>query len=137
MKLFIAVFACLALASAEYTVKTKDDLIAYRDECVKALDIPAESVEKFKKLEFEDTPLVHKYASCMFEKFGFYTKEDGFNVNFLHKQVDPEVNHDNHGEHNELHHKIQKCVDEGKTCAYTVGQCLLKEDIQIIKKTDE
>ncbi|KAL5284372.1 Obp99a.2 family protein [Megaselia abdita] len=127
MKLLLIFLVAVTLASAEYTVKTKEVIIAYRDECVKDLDIPEETVEKFKKLEYEDTPLVHKYASCMFEKFGFYTKEDGFDVNFLQKQVD-QVNQE---ERDELHDKIQKCVDEGNTCAYTVGMCLQRENIKL------
>ncbi|KAL5285381.1 Obp99a.2 family protein [Megaselia abdita] len=139
MKLFVVVFACVALASAEYTVKTRENLLAYRDECVKSLSIPAETVEKFKKWDFEDTPLVHQYFACVFEKFGFYTKEGGFNVGFIHKQVDPEVTHENHGEHNELHAKIQKCADIEKSdaYAYNAGKCFMKEQIHLVKKSVE
>ncbi|KAL5284371.1 Obp99a family protein [Megaselia abdita] len=103
MKLLVVFFVAVALASTEYTVKTAEDTLAFKEECMKSLEIPEETAEKLGKSEYEDTPLVHKYLACVFEKFSFYTKEDGFDVSLLHKQVDPEVNHENHGEHNELH----------------------------------
>lgn len=111
--------------------------MTYRGECVKALGIPDETVEKFKKWDFEDTPLVHQYFECIFEKFGFYTKADGFNVSYIHKQVDPNVTHENHGDNNEVHTKIQKCADLEKNDAYAyhAAKCFINENLHLVKKS--
>lgn len=111
--------------------------MTYREECVKTLGISAETVEKFKKWDFEDTPLVHRYFECVFEKFGFFTKEGGFNVGNIHQQVDPKVTLENHGDHDETHVKIQKCADleKGEDYAYRAAKCFINSNLHLVQKS--
>lgn len=80
MKFLIALFAVLAVVSAEFTVKTMEDLLKYRAHCVKEVNVTAEEVEQFKKWNFTEEGTAPCYLKCVFIQMELYDKEKGFMV---------------------------------------------------------
>ncbi|XP_065089082.1 general odorant-binding protein 99a-like [Ochlerotatus camptorhynchus] len=132
MKLFIAVFALIAVAAAEFTVSTTEDLQRFRTECVTSLNVPAESVEKFKKWEFPEDDMTMCYIKCVFNKMQLFDDTEGPLVDNLVQQLA-------HGrDAEEVRTEVLKCVDKNtddNTChwAFRGFKCFQKNNLSLIK----
>lgn len=111
----------------------------YRQECVTKLNIPASSVELYKKWDFPNDAPTQCYIKCVFIKFDLFDAENGFKVENIHQQLignGAEANHDD-----ALHNKIAGCVDNNEQgtniCewAYRGATCFLKQNLQLVKQS--
>ncbi|KAM8707131.1 hypothetical protein ACLKA7_011261 [Drosophila subpalustris] len=137
MKFFVAVCLFFTLASAEYVVKTKDNMLSYREECVKELGLSADLVEQYQKWQYPNDAKTHCYLKCVFTKFGLFNNDTGFDVESIHAQLTRgAADHDD-----ELHGKIAECVDKNEqgsnACewAWRGADCLLKNHLQLIQQS--
>ncbi|XP_017000477.1 general odorant-binding protein 99b [Drosophila takahashii] len=144
MKVLIVLLLGLTLALAghdhhhheSYVVKSHDDLVTYRSYCAEKVHAGEELVEKYKKWQYPDDAVTHCYLECIFEKFGFYDAEHGFDVHKIHVQLaggNAEVNHSD-----ETHQKIAHCAEshkEGDSCskAYHAGMCFMNANLQLVQ----
>lgn len=64
-------------ASAEFQIKTSEDLQKYRGECASELEIPAETVEEYKKWNFKPEGKTPCYIRCVFTKMEIFNDEVG------------------------------------------------------------
>ncbi|XP_053687879.1 general odorant-binding protein 99a-like [Sabethes cyaneus] len=132
MKLFVAVLGLLAVASAEFTVQTSEDLHRYRNECVTALSVPEDHVAKFKKWQFPEDDTTQCYIKCIFNKMQLFDDTDGPLVDNLVQQLA-------HGrDADEIRAEIVKCVDkntDGNTChwAFRGFKCFQQNNLSLIK----
>jgi len=86
MKLFIlALF--VAAVSADYVLKTTDDLNIARKECVLELKVPTTTVEEYKKRIFTPEGVTPCYLRCIFNRLGLFDDKDGFIVDYYMKQL--------------------------------------------------
>jgi len=90
-----------------YVVKTSEDLLSYRNKCVEELDVPKDLVELYKKWEYPDNEKTHCYMKCIFEQFGLFDEQQGFNINNIHHQLSG----DDADHTDETHKKIADCAD--------------------------
>ncbi|KAH8384144.1 hypothetical protein KR009_012240 [Drosophila setifemur] len=137
MKVFVAICVLISLASADYVVKNRNDMLAYRDECVKELAIPVDLVEKYQKWEYPNDTKTQCYLKCVFTKWGLFDVQTGFNVENIHQQlVGSHADHDD-----SFHGSLAQCVDKNEqgsnACewAYRGATCLLKEHLSQIQKS--
>nr|ABW78178.1 odorant-binding protein 99a [Drosophila melanogaster]ABW78228.1 odorant-binding protein 99a [Drosophila melanogaster]ABW78240.1 odorant-binding protein 99a [Drosophila melanogaster]ABW78243.1 odorant-binding protein 99a [Drosophila melanogaster]ABW78244.1 odorant-binding protein 99a [Drosophila melanogaster] len=137
MKVFVAICVLIGLASADYVVKNRHDMLAYRDECVKELAVPVDLVEKYQRWEYPNDAKTQCYIKCVFTKWGLFDVQSGFNVENIHQQLVG-----NHADHNEAFHaSLAACVDKNEqgsnACewAYRGATCLLKENLAQIQKS--
>ncbi|XP_075144695.1 general odorant-binding protein 99a-like [Haematobia irritans] len=139
MKVFIAVCLLFTLASAEYVVKTRENLLQFRNECVEELKVPAEHVEQYKKWQYPNDEITQCYMKCVFVKFGLFSPETGFDVENIHHQlvgVNAEASHDD-----SVHAKIESCVDKNEqgsnACewAYRGAICFFKNNLQLVQRS--
>jgi len=149
MKVLVVLLLGLTLALADhehdhhhhhhesYVVKTHDDLVTYRSYCAEKVHASEELVEKYKKWQYPDDAVTHCYLECVFQKFGFYDAEHGFDVHKIHVQLagaGAEVNHSD-----ETHQKIANCAEthskEGNSCAkaYHAGMCFMNANLQLVQ----
>ncbi|XP_055907728.1 general odorant-binding protein 99a-like [Eupeodes corollae] len=137
MKFLIAVVVLAALASAEYQVKTREDLTKFRDECVAKLGTPQAELEKYKKWNFPDDETAHSYLHCILKKFELYDDEKGFNVEDIHKQMVG----GSHADHSDdTHAKIENCAKEANAAeanvrAYRGALCFMREHLHLVQKS--
>ncbi|KXJ69324.1 general odorant-binding protein 99a [Aedes albopictus] len=132
MKLFIAVFAVIAVAAADFTVSTTEDLQRFRNECVSSLSVPADYVEKFKKWEFPEDDTTMCYIKCVFNKMQLFDDTEGPLVDNLVLQLA----HGRDGE--EVRTEVMKCVDkntDNNAChwAFRGFKCFQKNNLSLIK----
>uniref|UniRef100_A0A0A1X8A3 General odorant-binding protein 99a n=1 Tax=Zeugodacus cucurbitae TaxID=28588 RepID=A0A0A1X8A3_ZEUCU len=146
MKFFSALLSLIfavVLASAhdhsghsDYVVKTNEDLLRYRDECVSQLSIPADLVEKYKQWSFPDDEKTHCYLKCILEKFELFDAAKGFDVHKIHHQLEGDkVDHSD-----ATHGAIENCAKEAAAAgddacvrAYRGFNCFLKDNIQLVQ----
>uniref|UniRef100_A0A0K8UV06 General odorant-binding protein 99a n=1 Tax=Bactrocera latifrons TaxID=174628 RepID=A0A0K8UV06_BACLA len=141
MKTVIALCLLLAVTSAEYVVKNEENLQQFRRECATELKVPAEHIEQFRKWQFPNDSVTQCYLKCVFEKFGLFDAETGFNVEHIHQQLQgAEVAPPGDADHDDvIHDKIAACVDTNEqgsnACewAYRGGVCFIKENLQLVK----
>nr|AWY62810.1 odorant binding protein [Liriomyza trifolii] len=140
---FISIIAILLLVTLstadEYVVKSYEDLLQYRKECVADLKVPEANIELYKKLEFPNDQITQCYLKCIFTKFGLFDTKTGFDVESVHKQLvgnqAEAADHDN-----EVHAKIQACVDNNEqgsnACewAYRGVTCILKNNVALVNQ---
>ncbi|KAL1397319.1 hypothetical protein pipiens_009855 [Culex pipiens pipiens] len=132
MKLFIAVFALIAVAAADFTVKTTDDLQTYRSECVSSLSISDELVAKYRKWDFPEDDTTQCYIKCIFNKMELFDDNNGPIVDNLVLQLA-------HGrDADEVRAEILKCVDKNtddNSChwAFRGFKCFQTNNLQLIK----
>ncbi|KAH8284094.1 hypothetical protein KR054_010040, partial [Drosophila jambulina] len=134
--LFILIFnlifpPCEFQALADYRRRNRHDVLTYREECVKELELPADLVEKFKKLEYPNETETQCYFKCVFSKWELFDNKTGFNVDNIHQQL---VNHPT--EHSDgFKVTLAGCVDNNEQgssdCewAYRGATCLLRENL--------
>lgn len=121
----------------DYTIKTKEDLSRYREECGTKLKVPAELMEKYKAWDYPNDELTRCYMKCVFEKFGFFDETHGFNAYLIHHQLAGAHGPVDHND--ELHRKIDFCADHNTeksdacTWAYRGAICFLRSDLQLVK----
>ncbi|XP_030564089.1 general odorant-binding protein 99a [Drosophila novamexicana] len=137
MKFLVAACMLFSLASAEYVLKNKDNMLSYRAECVKELDVPTELVEQYQKWVYPNDSKTQCYLKCVFTKFGLFDVQSGFNVENIHTQLSRgDANHDD-----ELHGKIAACLDKNEqgsnACewAWRGADCLLKNHLQLVQQS--
>ncbi|EDV30552.1 Odorant-binding protein 99a [Drosophila ananassae] len=137
MKVFVVICVLISLASADYVVKNRHDMLSYREECVKELAVPADLVEKFTKWEYPNDPKTQCYLKCVFTKWGLFDVENGFNVENVHQQLVG-----THADHDSVaHEKLAQCIDKNEqgsnACewAYRGATCLLTNNLEQIKKS--
>nr|ABW78528.1 odorant-binding protein 99b [Drosophila melanogaster] len=144
MKVLIVLLLGLAFVLADhhhhhhdYVVKTHEDLTNYRTQCVEKVHASEELVEKYKKWQYPDDAVTHCYLECIFQKFGFYDTDHGFDVHKIHIQLagpGVEVH-----ESDEVHQKIAHCAEthskEGDSCskAYHAGMCFMNSNRQLVQ----
>lgn len=75
------------MAHAEWKIQTKENLEAYRPQCVTSLSIPEDLVAKYKKFEFPGDDKTKCYISCIMKKMGFFDEKTGWNVENAVKQM--------------------------------------------------
>ncbi|XP_017076363.1 general odorant-binding protein 99b [Drosophila eugracilis] len=120
-----------------YVVKTHDDLVTYRSYCAEKVHASEELVEKYKKWQYPDDAVTHCYLECVFQKFGFYDPEHGFDVHKIHVQLAGAGGKVSHSD--EMHQKIANCADshskEGDSCskAYHAGMCFMNANLQLVQ----
>lgn len=78
MKVFIALLACVAVASAGFVIRGAEDLTLARTSCVKELSISEASVAEFKLRNF--LPADACYIKCVFTRLEFFSDDAGFLV---------------------------------------------------------
>lgn len=119
-------------------VKTRENLLQYRNECVAELEVPESLVEQYKNWQYPNDAVTQCYMKCVFVKFGLFNPTSGFNVEDVHQQLigaNPEANHDD-----AIHAEIEKCVDKNEqgsdACAwaYRGATCILQNNLQLVKK---
>lgn len=104
-------------------------MLTYRQECVKELDLPADLVEKYKKLEYPNETKTQCYFKCVFSKWELFNNQTGFNVENIHQQLDA------------FHFTLAGCVDSNEqgssACewAYRGATCLLRENLAQIQES--
>ncbi|XP_061389508.1 general odorant-binding protein 99a-like [Musca vetustissima] len=139
MKVFVVIL-CLASASVSnfpYTVKTKEDLARFREECGKQLNVPADKLEKYKSWEYPNDEVTRCYMKCVFEKFGFFDETHGFNPYLVHHQL--AGGHEPIDHSDEIHQKIDMCADHNTeksdacTWAYRGGMCFLQNHLKLVQ----
>ncbi|XP_075149050.1 general odorant-binding protein 99a-like [Haematobia irritans] len=139
MKVFVAVCLFIALSSAEYVVKTRENLLQYRNECVSELKVPENLVEQYKKWQYPEDDVTKCYLKCVFVKFGLFDESSGFNVDYIHQQLvgaNAEADHNN-----DVHAKIESCVDNNEQgsspCerAYRGVTCFIKNHLQLVQRS--
>ncbi|XP_013097467.2 general odorant-binding protein 99a-like [Stomoxys calcitrans] len=137
MKVFIPICLLFALASAEYVVKTRENLLQFRNECVAELKVSDELVEQYKKWQYPNDDVTKCYLKCVFGKFELFDAENGFNVENIHHQL---VGDNAKADHNdEIHAKIVSCVDKNEqgsdSCewAYRGATCFFKNNLQLVQ----
>ncbi|XP_055632156.1 general odorant-binding protein 99a-like [Toxorhynchites rutilus septentrionalis] len=134
MKLFITAFALIVAVSADFTVQTREDLLRYRSECASSLNIPEETVEKYKKWEFPEEDSTKCYIKCVFNKMHLFDDTTGPNVDNLVQQLA-------HGrDADEVRAEVVKCVDKNtddNAChwAFRGFKCFQKNNLQLIKSS--
>ena len=140
MKVLAALCLLFAVATAEYIVKTRENLLQFREQCVSELGIDAEHVEQFKKWQYPNDAITQCYLKCVFIKFGLFSEKEGWNVELIHHQLlgqAPAADHAN----DELHNKIVGCIDKNEqgssVCewAYRGATCFFKQNLQIVQQS--
>lgn len=125
--------------SAEYVVKTRENLLQYRNECIDELQISADLVEQYKKWQYPNDAVTQCYLKCVFVKFGLFDTENGFNIENIHQQLvgaSAEAVHDD-----ALHGKVEACVDQNEqgsnACewAYRGASCFIKNHLQLVQRS--
>ncbi|XP_036324944.1 general odorant-binding protein 99a-like, partial [Rhagoletis pomonella] len=127
--------------SAEYVIKTEENLRQYRQECVAELQVPDEHVQQFRNRQFPNDSITQCYLKCIFNKFQLFDDETGFNVESIHQQLQgAQVAPPGNADHDDaLHDKIAACVDSNEqgssACewAYRGSVCGMKANLQFIK----
>jgi len=124
-------------ASAEYVVKNRENMLSYREECVKDLGIPADLVEQYQKWQYPNDPKTQCYLKCVFTKFGLFDVDTGFVVENVHTQLmRGAADHDD-----ALHGQIEACMDKNEqgsnACewAWRGANCLLKNHLQLVQQS--
>ncbi|KAL9899486.1 odorant-binding protein 99b [Glossina fuscipes fuscipes] len=123
----------------DYVVKTREDLLKFRDECSTKLNVPADLLEKYKKWQYPDDELTKCYMKCMFKNFGFFDENHGFDVHKIHKQLVGAHGAIDHSD--ETHEKIAKCAnkkpEDTDPCAwaYRGGVCFINSNLQLVKSS--
>ena len=126
MKVFIVLFACIILGSADdWKPKSKEEALQIREECLKLNNVPEPLVEKVKKFEYEDEESVRCHIKCTAEKVGVWDNVKGYDVDRLYDQVvikeEVATNKDD----------LKKCIDDKHdgeddcTWAYRNFKCML------------
>ncbi|XP_061401859.1 general odorant-binding protein 99a-like, partial [Musca vetustissima] len=85
MRVFIAVCLFFAVTSADYVVKTRENLLQFRNECIAELEIPENLVEQYKQWQYPNDSVTQCYLKCVFVKFGLFDTTQGFNVENIHQ----------------------------------------------------
>nr|QGW50693.1 odorant-binding protein 29 [Propsilocerus akamusi] len=131
MKVFIAIFALIAVTSAEFQVQTSEDLQKYRVECATENNIPAESIEHYKEWKFEDAHAAC-YINCVFRKMQLYDNDSGFLVDNLVAQL-------THGKPDGIRASVEKCTETTETdnCqkAFKGFVCFSKSNLGLIQQS--
>uniref|UniRef100_A0A1I8Q498 Odorant binding protein n=1 Tax=Stomoxys calcitrans TaxID=35570 RepID=A0A1I8Q498_STOCA len=139
MKVFIAICLLFVVHSYAYVVKSRDNLLQFRNECVAELQVPENLVEHYKKWEYPNDSVTQCYLKCVFNKFGLFDTTTGFNVEDIHQQlagVHGEAEHDD-----ALHAKIESCIDKNEqgsnACewAYRGAICFFKNNLQLVQQS--
>lgn len=74
-------------ASAEYVIKTPEDLGRARKECVAELGIPASTVAEYKNKVFKPEGVTPCYIRCVFTRLGLFDEKSGFNLDYYVRQL--------------------------------------------------
>lgn len=85
--IFIRYFLFTLKASAEYVIKTGEDLNKARKECVLELGVPATTVAEFKKGIFTQEGVTPCYIQCVFSRLGLFDTTSGFITDNYLKQL--------------------------------------------------
>ncbi|XP_055607819.1 general odorant-binding protein 99a-like [Uranotaenia lowii] len=132
MKLFVAIFAVLAVAYADFTVQSTEDLQRYRTECAQSEGISDELVAKYRKWEFPEDDKTQCYIKCVFSKMHLFDETNGPIVDNLVQQLA-------HGrDAGEIREEVLKCVDantDGNAChwAFRGFKCFQQNNLPLIK----
>ncbi|TMW47418.1 hypothetical protein DOY81_007503, partial [Sarcophaga bullata] len=93
MKLQVAlILIALALVSAKYEIKTKEDALEAHEVCRDEYNVPEDIYEKFMNYEFPDHKRTKCYVKCWVEKIGIFTEKKGFNEQSIISQFTHEHN---------------------------------------------
>ncbi|XP_030369926.1 general odorant-binding protein 99b [Scaptodrosophila lebanonensis] len=124
---------------AAYVVKTHDDLIRYRNLCAEQVNANVDAVDKYKQWKYPDDETTRCYLKCVFEQFGFFDANKGFDVHKVHEQLAGGSGTVDHND--ETHTKIESCADNNSqgsdacTWAYRGGMCFLRSNLQLVKQS--
>ncbi|NP_001298165.1 general odorant-binding protein 99b precursor [Stomoxys calcitrans] len=121
----------------DYTIKTKEDLSRFREDCATKLKVSSELLEKYKNWDYPNEETTRCYLKCVFEHFGFFDETKGFNPYMIHHQLAGAHGPVDHND--ELHRSIDFCADHNSqksdacTWAYRGGMCFIGQHLQLIK----
>jgi hypothetical protein len=74
-------------ASADYVLKTPEDLGVARRECVAELGIPATTVEEYRNKVFKPEGPTPCYIRCVFRRLGLFDDKSGFIIDNYVRQL--------------------------------------------------
>lgn len=80
MKFLCLLLVCIISAAFAHTVRTKDDLASYRQECSAENNLTAEDMEKVKKGELTNDEKTRCYIRCVAKKFEMFEDDKGVDV---------------------------------------------------------
>lgn len=83
----ILILHSIQQASAEYVLKTREDLDRARKECIVELGIPMTLVGDYQKRIFTPEGVTPCYISCVFKRLELFKEEDGFDTIGYLKQL--------------------------------------------------
>lgn len=84
--MFVLTFS-FGQASAEFVLKSRDDLNTARKECIAELKIPATTVAEYQKRIFTAEGVTPCYIRCVFYRLGLFDDTTGFITDSYLKQV--------------------------------------------------
>lgn len=80
MKLVGLLLLCVVSVALAHTVRTKDDLASYRQECSAENNVTTEELEKIKKGELANDEKTRCYVRCVAKKFEMFEDDKGVDV---------------------------------------------------------
>lgn len=80
MKFLCLLLLCAISASFAHTVRTKDDLASFRQECSAENNVTTDELEKIKKGELTDDEKTRCYVRCVGKKFDMFEDDKGLDV---------------------------------------------------------
>lgn len=128
----------LPQASAEYVVKTRENFLQFRNDCITELRIPETLVEQYRKWHYPNDDITKCYLKCVFTKFGLFDTS-GFNLENIHQQLAGSGAKLDHND--DLHAKIESCIDKNDqgsdACewAYRGGTCFFRNNLQLVQQS--
>lgn len=80
MKFVGLLLLCVISASVAHTIRTKDDLASFRQECSAENNITTEELEKIIKGEITNDEKTRCYIRCVSKKFEIFEDDKGIDV---------------------------------------------------------
>lgn len=116
----------------DWTTKSLPDLIAARQACVAKLNVPEETLVKYKAWNFTDDELTRSYITCVFKEFGLFCDHEGFHIDRLVLQFKS-------GDDDDIQSRIERCTN--KTDADTTNElwvfrafkCFTADNLALVK----
>ncbi|XP_063706292.1 general odorant-binding protein 99b-like [Culicoides brevitarsis] len=138
MKFLCLLVLCVVSTAVAHTVRTKDDLASYRQECGSENNLTEEELTKIKKGEVTNDEKTRCYVRCVGKKFEVFEDDKGVNVDKTLHQLE---NANKEFTTDVLREKILKCVDstmdkkdDNCTWAFAVFGCFKQEKLKLVQE---
>ncbi|XP_023299166.2 uncharacterized protein LOC111681552 [Lucilia cuprina] len=137
MKLqLIILLISLALVSAKFELRNRDDALRAHEECREDNYVPDEIYEKFLNYEFPDHKRTKCYVKCWVEKMELFKERKGFDE----KSIVYQFTHEHPNYLANVRHGLEKCIDHNEsesdvcTFAHRVFSCWIKINRPAVRK---